>query len=403
MCAQLALKEERLPSRQGDFHGSLFSLNGDGVQLLSGEYSREEPIPSEVRDALEAEFVGVAQDDVGEEQTITPVVIAGALVVSMGVGEIKYPMIAHAERSPDGTVTITFYDQAEALRLQIVGDTGTLNVKTQYTDKPLVTALSSARFFEVLATTPGLLSFEVNEVVGGGETIPHRIEVADLPFHVPEPELEDYRNRLQLLEGLYDIWLNTGIEIRYPANTDDEEGLQNYNFVLKAVRGGWVALSMASFDIHMPVDQAPILLNELRAEGQVSRVFYFEVPNESYRVFDKEVNLGPSSRYLAGARLATTEEELKDQLSTKGDSEATLDLTWVPIGDRLMHVFFDQWPRLSVDSIGQDLLEYEAIYRVSSQRFKQAWEQREPWAREFPDGSRWFSLIQAYEELVAES
>lgn len=403
MCAQLALKEEQFQSRQGDFRGSLFSSNGDGVQLFSGEDSREEQLSSEVRAALKAAFIGSAQDDVGEEQTITPVVVEGALVVSARFGEIKAPTIARGDRSADGDVTISFYDHAETLLLQIVSDTGTLNIKTQYTDKPLGTALTSARFFEMLATTPGLLSFEVNEVVGEGETIPHRIEVADLPFHVPEPQLEEYRNRLQLLEGLYDIWINTGIEIRYPANTDDEEGLRNYNFVLKAVRGGWVALSIANFDVHVPADQAPILLDELRAEGQVGRAFYFEVPNESYRVFDKEVNLGPSSRYLAAARLATTEEEIKDQLSTKGDGEATLDLTWEPIGDRPMHVFFDQWPRVSVASVRQDLMEYETVYRVSSQRFKQAWEQREPWVQEIPDGNRWFSLIQAYEELAAES
>ena len=367
------------------------------------QLSREGQLSHAVGGALETAFAGLAGEGAADEEMTTPIVLEGALVVSVRRDEFKIPMIARAERSADGEVKISFHDPAETLLLEIVGDTGTVNIRVQYSDKPLGAALTSARFFEALATAPGVLSFEVQVVVGEGEPVPHRLELSDLPFAVPEPQLEDYRNRLRLLEGLYDIWLNTGVEIRYPAHTDDPEGLRNFNFVVRAIRGGWVALSVTSFDIHVPATQARTLLEESPPGGEISRAFYFEVPKESYPVFGKGVDLGPSSRYLAGARLATTREEVEDQISaTKGDDTAVVNLVWEPIEDRPLHVF-DQWPKESAQVIAQDLQEYEALYGVSSQRFKQAWEQREPWLRKIPDGARWFSLIQAHEELAAES
>lgn len=400
MCAQAAPVEERIPSRQENFHGSHFSVNGDGVDLFSGE----DQASGELKAALEALFTGAVEARGGHEQeTRLPIVLEGALVVSARFGEFKALMMARAERSADGEVTVSFHDHDETLLLRTVDDTGTLDIRTQYTDKPLGAAITSARFFEALTTTPGLLSFEVMEVVGENEAVPHRIEIADLPFRVPEPQLAEYRNRLRLLEGLRDIWINTGVEIRYPADTDDEEGLRNFNFVQRAVRSGWVALSVESFDANLPIAQGPVLLGELRAQGQVGRAFYFELPNESYTVFGTEVNLGPSGRYMAAARLVTSREDIEAQLRTKGGDEGKLDLAWEPEGDLPMHVFYYQWPSSSADSVEQDLREYEAVYGVSSERFRQAWEYGESWAQAIPDGGRWFSLIQAHDEPLEGS
>jgi len=165
-----------------------------------------------------------------------------------------------------------------------------------------------------------------------------------------------------------------------------------------------VALTVSSLDLHVPEAQARSLLEELQTSSQVSRAFYLEVPNESYLVFGKEVDLGPSDRYLAAARLATTREEIEEQLSATGNSVGAVSLTWEPIDGAPVHVFFDQWPTgSSPDAIRQELREYEAIYGVRSQHFKQAWERREPWTLEVQDASRWFSLIEADEELAEES
>jgi hypothetical protein len=360
-------------------------------------------LPGEGHIASETHAVpqGLITDAVGERISV-PVELEGALVASTHFGELKVPMISRAELLPDGNSTFNFFDRDETLRLQVIGDTGTINVKTQYTDKPLKAALSSARFFEMLATTPGRLSFEVVELVEEGEPIPHRIGVGELPFSIPEPKLEEYRDRLKVLEGLYDILINTGVEIRYPANTDDAEGLNNLNFVLKAIRGGWVALSVAGFDADMPAAQVRSLLDELQDKGEALRAFMFDLPDESYRVFSKEVNLGPSRRYLAAARLSTTQEEIEAWLGEGPERTDALKLSWEPVDDTPIHVFFEEWPKSNAHTIDRELREFEAAYGVSSQHFGQAWLKRERWAVDVPDGKRWFSLVQAREELTRE-
>lgn len=394
MCAQLAIKEEQRESRQEDFPGLPSVANGNGVRLLPGEGQ------------LASEVVGAATEGLltgaVAERTAVPVVVEGALVASTRFGELKLPMISRAQLTSDGDPAIDFFDRAETLLLRIVGDTGVLNVKTQYIGKPLEAALSSARFFQALATTPGGLFFEVNELVEGGEPVPHRIGILDLPLSVPEPELDEYRNRLLLLEGLYDIFVNTGVEITYPADTEDEEGLDNFNFVLKAIRGGWVALAVTDFSTHVPGAEVRPLLDELRDEGEVLRAFMFDLPDESYRVFTKEVSLGPSRRYVAAARLKTGWQEIEAWLGEDPERVDALELEWEPVDDTPLHVFFDEWPKSDVRAVDRELREFEAAYGVSSERFGRAWQERERWTTNVPDGKRWFSLIQARQELSRE-
>lgn len=393
MCAQLVIKEEQRESRQEDFPSLLSVANGNGVRLLPGEGQ----LASEVVGAAAERFTGAVA-----ERTIVPVVMEGALVASTRFGELKLPMIFRAQLTPDGDPTISVSDYAETLLLRIVGDTSVLNVNTQYIDKPLKAALSSARFFEALATTPGVLFFEVHELVEDGEPVPHRIGILDLPLSVPEPELEEYRNRLLLLEGLYDILVNTGVEITYPADMEDEEGLDNFNFVLKAIRGGWLALAVTDFSTHVPVTEVRPLLDEFRNGGEVLRAFMFDLPNESYQVFGREVSLGPSRRYVAAARLTTSRQEIEAWLGEDPDRVDVLDLKWEPVDNAPMHVFFDEWPKSDVGAIDRELREFEAAYGVSSKRFGRAWQERERWTKGVPDGKRWFSLIQAREELTRE-
>lgn len=160
---------------------------------------------------------------------------------------------------------------------------------------------------------------------------------------------------------------------------------------------------VAGFNTHIPAPGVRALLNELRDKGEVLRAFGLDLPDERYMVFGKEVALGPSRRYIAAARLMTTQKELEDWLEAEPESTSTLELKWEPLDDTPMHVFFDEWPSSSVDSINRELQEFEAIYGFSSEDFEQAWRERESWTRNVPDGKRWFSLIQAREELAQES
>jgi hypothetical protein len=90
-------------------------------------------------------------------------------------------------------------------------------------------------------------------------------------------------------------------------------------------------------------------------------------------------------------------------LNENPESQAGFTLTWEPMDDTPMHVFFEDWPKASLETVERDIREFEAIYGVSSEIFKRAWEQGEAWIEEIQDGSNWFSLIQAREELVPES
>lgn len=395
MSAQSLLKQEERVSRQGDFHGLLTTPNGGGVRLLPGEAATA---------SQNATAIELLLTEPPDEQTAEDVLeIEGALVASTRFGEQTLPVMGRAELSADNNMTLLYFDRARTLSLQFVFDEELLNINTQYTEKPLREALQSARFLQALITTPGRLLFETSVPAEGGAIASQRIEVGDLPLAVPEPKLEEYGDRLRLLEALYTIMVNTGVEIRYPSNTENGEGLNNLNFVLKAIQSGWVASSVADFTTHIPATEVRAVLEELEQAGEVARAFLFEIPHEAYVVFGKEVNLGSSRRYVAAARLASSQEEMKSWLSENPSDQEGFDLRWEPMNNVSMHVFFEDWPKSSLETVERELREFEAIYSVSSERFKDAWEKSEAWTEGIQDGNRWFSFIQARDELARES
>jgi hypothetical protein len=221
---------------------------------------------------------------------------------------------------------------------------------------------------------------------------------------MPEPKRQAHRDRLRVLEALHEILLATGVEISYPEDSEDEEdSLDNLNFVLKAIRGGWVVSSVEGFSTHVAAEEVRLLLEELRRNGEVDRAFLFELPEEAYDVFGKVVNLGPSRRYLAAARLVTTRQEMESWLGTSPAGGAHLDLSWKPVDDMPLHVFFEDWPKTSLGSVERDIREFEAVYGVGSERFRQGRERGEAWIEEIEDANRWFALLQAREEFASES
>ncbi len=390
MDTQTTLRQEEVSSSQADFIGVFAAPNGVGTRLLPGEeHLAEKTSP----------FVGPPLASISGEQTTEETVeVEGELVVS--VRDARLPVTCRGESSPAGGQIVSYFDRAETLLLRTASDAEELNIVLRYTGKPLDAALESARFLDDLMGTPGRLAFEVPLAAGAA----FRFEIGDLPLPVPGPFLEAHRNRLEVLEALHEILLATGVEIRYPEDTeDDQEGLGNLNFVRKAIRGGWVASSVDGFTTHLAPAEVRVLAEELARYGEVGRAFLFDLPEEAYDVFGTTVNLGPSRRYLAAARLLTGREEMERWLGDGPGSEERLDLSWEPADGVHMHVFFGEWPKTSLGSVHRELREFEVVYGVGSERFRQGRERGEAWVRDIQDANRWFALLEARAELAGGS
>lgn len=393
MVMQSALKREDVSLEQRDFVASPRTTDGDGFRLYPPDFD----LGSGVR-----ERSGVAASIPPElvELQKSTVPVRGALVVSTGEGETRSEMLIQSVSLEGGGMAARFFDEGGVLEfnfLVLPGDQGTINVTTHYSRKPLDAALRGALFFDSLTRTPGMLYFEIYEPEF------HRFPVAELPLPIPETFAVQHGDRLRLLEALHEIWQETGVEIRYPEDTEDSDvALSNLNHVLKAIRSGWVPEWVSSFKTPMAGPDVRTILEELRRNGEVLRAFGFEVPNESYRIFNKSVDLGPSRRYLASARLATALDEIESWSSREPPSNEFLDLIWEPTDDLPVHVFYFEWPRTSEGSVRRALKDFENAYEYDSGRFGRAWEAGEAWAKEIEDGKEWFSLIRALDELTRE-
>lgn len=393
MVMQSTLKREHVSLEQRDFVASPRTSNGDRFRLYPPDFElgNRGQGSSDLSTSIPPEVAAL-------QESTTPV--RGALVVSTGEGEARSEMLIQSVPLERGGMASRFFDESGVLEfnfLVLMGDQGTINISTHYSQKPLDVALKGALFFDSLTSTPGMLYFEIYEPEF------HRFPVAELPLPIPEAFVDQHRDRLRLLEALHEVWRETGVEIRYPEGTDDDAGLSNLNHVLKAIRSGWVPEWVSSFNTSMANSEVQTILEELRRNGEVFRAFGFEVPNESYRIFDKHVDLGPSRRYLASARLATTLEEIERWSSYERAATDHLNLTWEPTDDLPIHVFYLEWPGTSEDSVRRALTEFENVYGHSSDRFRRAWEVGEAWAQELEDGKEWFSLIQALDELTQEA
>lgn len=392
MVMQPTLKREDVSLEQRDFVASPRTTNGDGFRLYPPDFELGDG--GQVHPGVST---SVSPEIVELQESATPV--RGALVVSTSEGETRAEMFIQSVSLEGGGRASRFFDEGSVLEFNFLttpDNQGAINISTHYSQKPLDVALDGALFFDSLTRTPGLLYFEVYEPEF------HRFPVAELPLPIPEAFVNQHRDRLRLLEALHEVWRETGIEIRYPADTEDYVGLSNLNHVLKAIRSGWVAEWVSSFNTPMARSEARTILEELSQNGEIFRAFGFEVPNESYQVFDKKIDLGQSRRYLASARLATTLEEIEDWLSREPETTDFLDLMWEPTDDLPVHVFYFQWPRTSAESVKRVLKDFENVYGYSSNRFRRAWETNEAWAQEIEDAKEWFSLIQALHELTQD-
>ena len=395
MVTQTILKQEELPSSQADFRGVLTTPNGGAVRLLPGEERLAGRTPPPSGPSLEGR-----SDERAAGETA---VLEGALVAATRRGNVELPVTNLVEMAPRGGMTLTYVDRAETISLRIVPEAEFLNAELRYVGKPLAEALASARFFDALMGDPGQLVFEARLPGEGGGTVGERFEIGELPLPMPEPKREAHRGRLEVLEALHEILLATGVEIRYPEDSrGGDDGLGNLNFVLKAIRGGWVASSVDGFTTHLAPAEVRVLAEELGRDGEVGRAFLFELPEEAHEVFGTRVNLGPSRRYVAAAKLTTGRKEIEAWLGSGPGSETRLDLFWEPMNGIPMHVFFEDWPKTTLGSVERELRELEAVYGVDTEGFVRGRESGEAWVGSIQDAARWLALAQAREELGEE-
>jgi len=385
----MALKQEDVSSQQGDFVAAPLASNGNLLQSLpNGFYDKSETFDTEpLRESQEASETVIRSVD---------------LIASTSAGDTTLPMIHEAEFWPNDKVRrLHFFDEEKTLDLDFypTGAGGRTEGKTkvQLVGKPLEQALRTTEFFDVLVGQTGELSVQFpNEP-------PERLHLTELPMSISEPEFAAHQDRLRSLRALQEVWTETGVEVRYPDNTEDREGLDNLNFVLKAIRSGWVVQQVTDFRTDFPASGIRELCDELQSRGEALRAFYFEIPRETYRVFNKQIDLGPSRRYLSTARLTTSLEEMVWWLTERREDQTTFSVQWEPVEEAPLHIFFDQWPRTSLASVERDLREFETIYETTSDVFKRGWIERETWARDIPDGKRWLSLLEARKELTQET
>lgn len=269
---------------------------------------------------------------------------------------------------------------------------GMLRLNVRYAGLPVDRALSYARFLRALYWQEGTLyltRLEPDE---------ERFKLFDLPLplnHAGKSETED---RVRFLEVLNEISQATGTKFVHPSEVDDED-LRNLNHVLKAIRGGWVALPVTDFTTPMNREGVKNVLDLVVEEGEVLRAFGMTSAGERARIFDAWVDLGPSVRYVSEVRLATPRSEMKEWLASEPGLDDSFDIRWVPVNEARVHVFYQDWPKPSLEAIREDIRAFEEENSRSSEEFRQAWESGEAWAREIKDADVWLTLLDAKHHL----
>jgi len=271
---------------------------------------------------------------------------------------------------------------------------GRLEFDVRYAGLPLDKALSYARFLSALHSPEGAL-YVANPEQGEEK----RFELFRLPLDGSRKgEAED---RLRFLEALGEVSKATGAEFVHPAEVEDED-LKNLNHVLKAIRSGWVALPVTDFTTPMNQDGVKNVLDHTAQEGEVLRAFAMTAEWERVEVFDAWVDLGPSIRYVYGARLVTPRSEMEWWLAS-GSADGSFDIRWEPVDGARVHVFYNEWPRPSLAAIREDIRAFEEAFGRSSEEFRRAWDAGEGWTREVEDGDAWMTLLDAERHLLPQT
>lgn len=289
-------------------------------------------------------------------------------------------------RTPDGTQSIGFVLNASP------DGKATLNLDVRYAGLPVDRALSYAHFLSALYREEGTLyltRLEPEEL---------KLELLELPLPLDPAGKGETEDRLRFLEALEEIGRATGAEFVYPSEVDNED-FRNLNHVLKAIHGGWVAQRITDFTTPMGPEGVKNILEITAQEGEVLKALAMTTEWERVNIFGTWVALGPSTRYVSAARLQTTRAEMEEWLASEPKQDDSFEIRWTPEDGTLVHVFYHEWPKPSLDVVRRNIETFENEYGMSSDEFRRAWENGEPKARDIEDGDIWISFLDAREAL----
>lgn len=264
-----------------------------------------------------------------------------------------------------------------------------MNVKYVLSGIPIEVGLEYVRFLYALHSDRG--AFYIQPL----EPRQKRIEVAQLPLPYDRSAKQRLKTDLDFLEQLETIGKATNTGFTYPANIDRED-LRNVNRVLDIIQKGWAVDYVADFTL--PLHQEGIR-NLLDYEGEVLKALAITAEGERVSLFGTDLDLGPSLRWIAGARLDTPKTRLEEWLASNPDNDHGFETRWTPISEAPFHVFFPDWPKPSLERVDRDLDAYEEKYGMSSKVFRAAWRKHDPEVEDIDDGDTWMSLIEAKRAL----
>lgn len=82
-------------------------------------------------------------------------------------------------------------------------------------------------------------------------------------------------------------------------------------------------------------------------------------------------------------------------MASEPKQDDSFEIRWAPEDGALVHVFYHEWPKPSLDVGRRNLETFEDEYGMSSDEFRRAWEDGEPKARGIEDGDIWISFLDA--------
>jgi len=267
-----------------------------------------------------------------------------------------------------------------------------IQLSVHYAGLPVSKALQYTRFLHALSSSEGTLYLtrlqpeeEIFELVG-------------LPLQGDPTEKEKTKDRLSLLKALSEVSDVTGAEFVYPSKIDDED-LRALNYILKVIRGGWVALPIINFTTPMGPEGTKNIIDLIGQKGNELGNLAMSSPEERVKVFDTWVDLGPSVRHISGAHLETPLSEMKEWLDSNPGPHDSFSVRWVPVEEAPLHVFYQDWPKPSLTGIREDIKAFEEENSKTSEEFLHAWESGEEWARNIKDGDVWITLLDVERHL----
>jgi hypothetical protein len=267
-----------------------------------------------------------------------------------------------------------------------------INLSVRYASLPVGRALSYARFFYALHGEEGAL------YLTRLEPAELKLELLKLPLPLDSAMEDETGGMLRFLEALNEIGRATDTEFVYPSEIEDED-LNNVNHVLKAIRSGWVTQRVKDFATPLGPEGVKNLLDLVKEEGEVARAFYQTNEGEIFDVFGTSINLGPGRWYISDARLQTPRAEMEEWLASGSERGNSFEVRWVPVDGVLLHRFYPEWPKPSLDVALQNIEAFEDEYGMNSEEFRKAWEDGETNARGIEEGDIWISFLNARDAL----